>query len=178
MFGYALAGQYPVRVTRWVVIGAPLSGIGDCDNITRSPMLWHFNFRGPAEERLVQGRERIYLDRFWNELSGDPKGIDEDTRQHYAALYARPHAMHDAFEQFGAFSQDTADNKALLAKRGKITIQVFAIGAEKFFGKGMADEMRFAASNVTGGSVPHSGHCLMEEHPQATIKMVTNSIAP
>src|SRR5437660_472465 len=107
MVGYALAAQYAVRVTRWVVIDAPLPGIGDWDNITRSPMLWHFNFRGPDEERLVQGRERIYLDRFWNELSGDPKGIDEDTRQHYAALYARPHAMHDAFEQFGAFSQDT-----------------------------------------------------------------------
>jgi pimeloyl-ACP methyl ester carboxylesterase len=101
MVGYALAAQYPVRVTRWVVIDAPLPGIGDWDNIVRSPMLWHFDFRGPDEERLVQGRERIYLDRFWNELSGDPKGIDEDTRQHYAALYARPHAMHDSFEQFG-----------------------------------------------------------------------------
>jgi pimeloyl-ACP methyl ester carboxylesterase len=131
MVGYALAAQYPVRVTRWVVIDAPLPGIGDWDNITRNPMLWHFNFRGPDEERLVQGRERIYLDRFWNELSGDPKGIDEDTRQHYAALYARPHAMHDAFEQFGAFSQDAADNKELLAK-GKITMPVFAIGAERF----------------------------------------------
>src|SRR5712671_6638076 len=76
MVGYALAAQYPARVTRWVVIDAPLPGIGDWDNITRSPMLWHFNFRGPDEERLVQGRERIFLDRFWNELSGNPKGID------------------------------------------------------------------------------------------------------
>jgi pimeloyl-ACP methyl ester carboxylesterase len=177
MVGYALAAQYPDRVTRWVVIDAPLPGIGDWDNIVRSPMLWHFDFRGPDEERLVQGRERIYLDRFWNELSGDPKGIDEDTRQHYAALYARPHAMHDAFEQFGAFSQDAADNKALLAKGGKITMPVFAIGAEKFFGKGMADEMRFAASNVTGGIVPNSGHWIMEENPQATIKLVTDFLA-
>ena len=118
MVGYALAAQYPSRITRWAVIDAPLPGIGDWDNIIRSPLLWHFNFRGPDEERLVQGRERIYLDRFWNELSADPKGIDEETRQHYAALYARPHAMHDAFEQFGAFSQDAVDNKALLAKGG------------------------------------------------------------
>src|SRR6202035_2912328 len=177
MVGYALAAQYPVRVTRWVVIDAPLPGIGDWDNITRSPMLWHFNFRDPDEERLVQGRERIYLDRFWNELSADPKGIDEDTRQHYAALYAQPHAMHDAFEQFGAFSQDAADNKALLAKGGKIAMPVFAIGAEKFFGKGMGDEMRFAASNVTGGIVPNSGHWIMEENPQATSKLVTDFLA-
>ncbi len=177
MVGYALAAQYPARVAHWVLIDAPLPGIGNWDNIIRSPMLWHFNFRGPDEERLVQGRERIYLDRFWNELSADPKGIDEQTRQHYAALYARPHAIHDAFEQFGAFTQDAADNKALLAKGGKITMPVFAIGAEKSFGKGMADELRFAASNVTGGIVPNSGHWIMEENPQATIKLVTGFLA-
>jgi pimeloyl-ACP methyl ester carboxylesterase len=177
MVGYALAAQYPARVTRWAVIDAPLPGIGNWDNIIRSPMLWHFNFRGPDEERLVQGRERIYLDRFWNELSADPKGIDEDTRQHYAALYARPHAIHDAFEQFGAFTQDAVDNKALLAKGGKLTMPVFAVGAEKSFGKGMADELRFTASNVTGGIVPNSGHWIMEENPQATIKLVTDFLA-
>ena len=81
------------------------------------------------------------------------------------------------FEQFGAFSQDAADNKALLAKGGKITMPVFAIGAEKVFGKGMADEMRFAASNVTGGIVPNSGHWIMEENRQATIKLVTDFLA-
>src|SRR5438045_6869853 len=52
MVGYAFAAQYPKRVTRWVVIDAPLPGIGDWDNIIRSPLLWHFNFRGPDMERL------------------------------------------------------------------------------------------------------------------------------
>jgi pimeloyl-ACP methyl ester carboxylesterase len=177
MVGYALAAQYPSRITRWAVIDAPLPGIGDWDNIIRSPLLWHFNFRGPDEERLVQGRERIYLDRFWNELSADPKGIDEETRQHYAALYARPHAMHDAFEQFGAFSQDAVDNKALLAKGGKIAMPVLAVGAEKSFGTAQADELRFVAGNVTVGIVPNSGHWIMEENPQATIKLVTEFLS-
>src|SRR6266436_4177443 len=71
MVGYALAAQYPSRITRWAVIDAPLPGIGNWDSILRSPLLWHFNFRGPDEERLVAGRERIYLDRFYNELSAD-----------------------------------------------------------------------------------------------------------
>src|SRR5205807_8976180 len=101
------------------------------DAITRDPRLWHFNFRGPDEERLVAGRERIYLDRFWNELSANPKAIDDATRHHYAALYARPRAMHDAFEQFGAFAQDAIDNKELLANAGKLPIPVMEIGAEK-----------------------------------------------
>jgi pimeloyl-ACP methyl ester carboxylesterase len=45
--GYAFATQFSNRVTRWVVIDAPLPGIGDWDNIIKSPLLWHFNFRGP-----------------------------------------------------------------------------------------------------------------------------------
>jgi pimeloyl-ACP methyl ester carboxylesterase len=167
MVGYALAAQYPVRIGRWVVIDAPLPGVGNWDDIIRSPRLWHFNFRGPDVERLVQGRERIYLDRFWNELSGDPKGIDEETREHYAALYARPRAMHDAFEQFGAFSQDAIDNKALLTQGGKLQMPILALGGEKSYGNGLAVELRFVGSNVASGIVPNSGHWIMEENPQA-----------
>jgi pimeloyl-ACP methyl ester carboxylesterase len=174
MVGYALAAQYPNRISRWAVIDAPLPGIGNWDTIVRSPLLWHFNFRGPDVERLVQGRERIYLDRFWNELSADPKKIDEQTREHYAALYARPHAMHDAFEQFGAFSQDAKDNQALLAQAGKLKMPILALGAEKSFGDGMAVELRFVGSNVTSGIVPDSGHWIMEENPQATVKLVSD----
>ncbi|MFX8546770.1 hypothetical protein ABTM05_19125, partial [Acinetobacter baumannii] len=90
------------RIAKWVVIDAPLPGIGPWDEILKSPMLWHFNFRGPDVDRLVKGRERIYLDRFYNDLSAHPKAIDEATRNHYAKLYARPGNMHYAFEQFAA----------------------------------------------------------------------------
>jgi hypothetical protein len=36
----------------------------------------------------VKGRERIYLDRFWNEFSADREKFDGD----YAKLYAQPGA--------------------------------------------------------------------------------------
>jgi pimeloyl-ACP methyl ester carboxylesterase len=49
---------------------------------------------------------------------------------------------------------------------------VFALGAEKSFGAGMAEDLRFVASDVTGGIVPSSGHWIMEENPQATVKLV------
>jgi pimeloyl-ACP methyl ester carboxylesterase len=172
MVGYAFAAQYPARVTRWVVMDAPLPGIGPWDEILKSPALWHFNFRGPDVERLVQGRERIYLDRFWNELSATPKAIDEETRRHYAALYARPGAMHSAFEQFAAFTQDAIDNKAFAAKR-KLAMPVLAIGADKSFGTAMADALRFVADNVAGHVIANSGHWLMEEQPAATVGTIT-----
>jgi pimeloyl-ACP methyl ester carboxylesterase len=177
MVGYPLAALFAARITRWVVIDAPLPGIGNWDEIKQSPLLWHFNFRGPDEERLVAGRERIYLDRFYDELSADPKSIGEATRRHYAALYARPHAMHDAFEQFGAFNQDAIDNKALLAQVGRLVMPILALGGEKSFGAAEADTLRFVAVNVTMGIVPGSGHWIMDENPKGTTALIVDFLS-
>jgi pimeloyl-ACP methyl ester carboxylesterase len=171
MVGYAFAAQYPGRVGKFVLIDAPLPGIGPWDDIIRSHALWHFSFYGPDAERLVKGRERIYLDRFWNEFSADPKKFDEASRKHYAKLYAQAGAMHAGFEQFKAFDQDAVDNKAFVAK-GMLTMPVLAMGGDKSFGPMMATVMRAAATNVRGAIVPNSGHWVMEENPAATIKLV------
>jgi pimeloyl-ACP methyl ester carboxylesterase len=171
MVGYALAAQYPARITKWVVMDAPLPGIGAWDEQLRNPKVWHFNFRGPDVERLVKGRERIYLDRFYNELSANPKAIDEATRAHYAALYARPGAMHSAFNQFGAFTQDAEDNKLLQAK-GKLPMPILAVGAEKSYATLMADYMRFVATDVTPAVIANSGHWIMEEQTAAAVKLI------
>ena len=176
MVGYAFAAQNRNRVTRWVVMDAPLPGIGHWDDVTRDHRTWHFDFYGPDEERLVAGRERLYLDRFYNELSADPKHIDEATRAHYAALYSRPHAIHNAFAQFAAFRQDAVDNQAFLAA-GKLTMPVLAIGGEKSFGQGFANEIGFAADHVRALSIANSGHWLMEEQPKATMDAITGFLA-
>ena len=171
MVGFAFAGQHPERVKRLVLIDAPLPGVGPWEEILKSPLLWHFRFGGPDMERLVAGRERIYLDRFWNEFSADPSRFSEAAREHYARLYALPGAMHSGFAQFAAFDQDAIDNRALLA-RGKLTMPVLAVGGEKSFGAMMATVMRFAASDVQEAVVPDSGHWIMEENPRATIQIV------
>ena len=176
MVGYAFAAQNRGRVTRWVVMDAPLPGLGHWDDMVKDQRTWHFDFYGPDEERLVAGRERIYLDRFYNELSADPKYIDEATRRHYTVLYSRPHAIHDAFAQFAAFRQDGADNQKFLAA-GKLSIPVLAIGGEKSFGQGFANEIQFAASNVRGVSIANSGHWLMEEQPEATMSAILSFLA-
>jgi pimeloyl-ACP methyl ester carboxylesterase len=171
MVGYAFAAQYPARVSKFVLMDAPLPGVGPWEQIVQSHALWHFSFWGPDAERLVAGRERIYLDRFWNEFAADPKSFSEASREHYAKLYARPGAMHAGFEQFKAFDQDAVDNKAFVAQ-GKLTMPVLAIGGEKSFGPTMAVVMRAAASNVTEVVIPNSGHWLMEEQPKATVAAV------
>jgi pimeloyl-ACP methyl ester carboxylesterase len=171
MVGYAFVAQHPDRVTKFALLDAPLPGVGPWEEILKNPRLWHFRFGGPDMERLVKGRERIYLDRFWNEFSADPKKFDEASREHYARLYARPGAMHSGFEQFKAFDQDAIDNKAFLAK-AMLTMPVLAVGGEKSFGPMMATVMRFAATNVQEAVIPHAGHWLMEENPDATVKLI------
>jgi pimeloyl-ACP methyl ester carboxylesterase len=59
MVGFAFAAQHPERVTRFVLIDAPVSGIGPWEEILKNPRLWHFRFGGgPDMERLVAGTRR------------------------------------------------------------------------------------------------------------------------
>lgn len=171
MVAYAFAAQYPQRVTKLVVIDAPIPGVGPWEEILKNPLLWHFRFGGPDMERLVAGRERIYLDRFWNEFSANPAHFPEVAREHYAQLYALPGAMHSGFAQFAAFDQDAIDNKAFMA-HGKLKMPVLAVGGEKSFGSTMATVMRFAADAVEQAVVTASGHWVMEENAADTIRIV------
>ncbi len=173
MVGYAFVAQYPARTTRWVVMDAPLPGLGHWDEQLKNPKVWHFNFRGPDVERLVAGRERILLDRFYNELSATPSRIDEPTREHYAALYARPGAIHNALGgQFAAFAQDAIDNQKLLADKGKLKMPVLAIGGDHSYGAKLAAEVAFAADNVRSAVITDSGHWIMEEQPDQAIAII------
>ena len=59
MVGYAFAALHPDRVTRLVLIDAPLPGVGPWEEILKNPLVWHFRFGGPDMERLVMGMEAI-----------------------------------------------------------------------------------------------------------------------
>ena len=173
MVAFAFAAQQPERVTKLVLMDAPVPGVGAWDEILKNPLLWHFRFGGPDMERLVKGRERIYLDRFWNDFSADPKNFDEASRRHYAKFYALPGAMPSGVEQFHAFDQDAIDNKQFLTK-GLLPMPVLAVGGEKSFGTTMETVIRSAATNVQGAVIPGAGHWLMEEQPKATVAVIVN----
>jgi pimeloyl-ACP methyl ester carboxylesterase len=170
MVAYAYTSLYPDKIERLVVMDAPIPGVAPWDDIVRNPALWHFSFHGADAERLVEGRERIYLDRIWNDFSGSPSQPDEATRAFYAAQYSLPGAMRAGFAQFTAFSQDVEDNK--IFQRTKLTMPVLAVGGEKSFGAMEAVVMRNVATNVREAVVPGAGHWLMEESPAYTIALI------
>jgi len=170
MVAYAYAAMYPDKVSRLVVMDAPIPGIEPWNTILLNPGVWHFNFHGPDAERLVAGRERIYFDRIWNDFTGDPSKPDVATRNFFTATYAQPGGMRAGFAQFTAFSQDAADNRVF--ERVKLTMPVLAVGGEKSFGPVQAVIMRHVAINVHEAVVPNSGHWLMEESPAYTVSLV------
>lgn len=177
MVAFAFAEAHQDRTTRLVMMDAPVPGVGPWDEILKTPLLWHFRFGGPDMERLVAGRERIYLDRFWNEFSAERTRFSEAARRHYAELYARPGRMHAGFLQFAAFDQDAVDNRAFLA-RGRLQLPVLAVGGERSFGATMAHVMRFAADDVRQVVIADSGHWLMEEQPKATVAAIRAFLQP
>ena len=94
MVAYAYAAQYPTEVDRLVLMDAFLPGVGNWESVWLLRDLWHFHFYGEVPLKLVEGRERIYFEHFWNDFAADPKhSVPEADRQFYASAYARPGGM-------------------------------------------------------------------------------------
>jgi pimeloyl-ACP methyl ester carboxylesterase len=162
MVAYAYAAQYPTEVTRIALMDAFLPGVGDWKNVWLLQDLWHFHFYGETPLKLVAGRERIYLDHFWNDFAADRKhSLSEADRQFYTKAYAQPGAMRASFEVFHAFPQD-AEDLAKLAQ-SKLTVPMLVLTGEKASGEFLIQQARMVDTNVEGVVIKGSGHWLMEE---------------
>lgn len=168
MVAYAYAAQYPAEVDRIALMDAFLPGVGDWTHVWLLRDLWHFHFYGKTPLALVAGRERIYLEHFWNDFAADPnKSVPEADRVFYAKAYARPGHMAAGFEVFRAFEKDAADFADFA--RVKLPMPMLVLSGEKAGGSFLIEQGRLVASNVEGVIVKGSGHWLMEEAPDQVI---------
>ena len=133
------------------------------------PGLWHFRFNGPTPEALVQGRERIYFEHFWNDFAADKtRSIPEADRKAYAEAYPRPGRMRAGWAYFVSFRQ-AANDFAQLAQT-QLTMPVLAIGGEKALGEVLGRQTKLVASDVTVVVLKDTGHWVLEEKPAETTK--------
>jgi pimeloyl-ACP methyl ester carboxylesterase len=168
MVAYAYAAQYPAEVDRIVLMEAFLPGVGEWNNVFLLRDLWHFHFFGKTPLALVTGRERIYLDHFWNDFAADPaKSVTEADRRFYTRAYAQPGHMKAGMEVFRAFPKD-AEDFAGFAKT-KLTMPMLVLSGEKAGGPFLIEQGKMVASNVEGVLIKGSGHWLMDEAPDAVI---------
>lgn len=175
MVAYAYAAQYPDEVQSVTLMDAFLPGVGDWQKVWLLRDKWHFNFYGETPLKLVQGRERIYLEHFWNDFAADPEhSVSEADRRYYAASYARPGRMRAGFEYFHAFPQD-AETFARFA-RTPLTMPMLVLGGEKASGSFLITQATLVDTRVQGVIVKGAGHWLMEEAPEQTIPAITRFI--
>ena len=168
MVAYAYAAQYPTEVDRLVLMDAFLPGVGNWESVWLLRDLWHFHFYGEVPLKLVEGRERIYFEHFWNDFAADPKhSVPEADRQFYASAYARPGGMRAGFEVFRAFAQDAKDFAQFA--QVKLTMPMLILSGEKAGGEFLIQQGRLVADNVEGVIVKGSGHWLIEEAPDQVI---------
>lgn len=169
MAAYAYAAQYPDEVRKLVLMDAPIPGIGEIwEKIYTNPALWHFHFAfSPIALKLVQGRERTFLDHFWISFSGNPDAvaISEEDRKAYALAYAQPGAMQAGLGYFKGFPKDADDNKQFVAA-GKLSMPVLVLEGERAMGGALTVQANEAAANVHSLILKGAGHWLMEERPQ------------
>ena len=139
MVAYAYAAQFPSETGKLVLMDAFLPGVGEWETIYNNPAIWHFRFNGPTPEALVEGRERIYFDHFWNDFAADKtKSIPEADREAYVTAYARPGRMRAGWAYFVSFQQAAKDFARL--SQTKLRMPVLSIGGEKANGEALGNK--------------------------------------
>jgi len=169
MVAYAYAAQYPAEVEKLALLEAPIPGIGDIwQMIYTTPALWHFHFvKSPIALELVKGRERLFLEHFWQTLSPHPETFSEADRRLYAKAYAQEGAMRAAFEMFKLFdTQDAPDNRKAAAT--KLSMPVLTVEGDKAMGGALEIQAKLVATNVNSIQLKDTGHWLMEQRPAET----------
>jgi pimeloyl-ACP methyl ester carboxylesterase len=181
MIAYAYAQAHRDEVSHLAVVDAPLPGTAVFDRIRSDPRVWHFAFHSARDvaEMLVAGRERQYLQAFFNARIFDSSAITDSDLDIYASAYSAPGAMRAGFELYRAFDRDAENNRDALKRNGKLTVPVLAVGgATSTSGPLVEDMMREVAETVTALRVPRTGHWIAEENPSAFTAALLKFLEP
>lgn len=171
---FALAAQYPERVTAMAIFDAPV--LGDGGPIEHHGR-WHFGFHAlpGLPEALTEGREDTYLRFFFRMAGARADAISDEAQAEYVRAYSRPGAMTAGFNYYRAVPQDIADNTAFREARRRLPMPVLVYGgAPETRGRGMSALESWArvADQVSGGVAERCGHWIPEERPDFVASVV------
>lgn len=172
---YALTAAHRDAVRRLAIIDVTIPGCGG--DFSQGGKRWHHQFHITPDlpEALVQGREAIYLNWFYQTFAYRPDAVGPEDLAEYVRTYSQPGAMRAGFGFYRAMMQDAADNKASIAQ-GKLKMPVLAMGGAVSYphGRGRGPEcgesLKRVAENVRALVVPDSGHFVPEEQPEFVLR--------
>jgi pimeloyl-ACP methyl ester carboxylesterase len=110
-------------------------------------------------------------------LEYNPSAITDEDIDVFVSHAVVPGGLRSQFEHFRAFPMDTEQNKE--SAKNKITMPVLVLGGDIYPALGGDYPGNFAlsstqalAANVTGITVPLSGHWIPEEQPKFVIEQL------
>lgn len=175
---YALAATHPEAVRKLCIIDVVIPGDGG--DFSQGGRRWHHQFHMTPDlpEALVQGRERIYLQWFYQTFAYKPGAIDEAALDEFTRTYSQPGALRAGFNFYRAIGADAKANAAQLATGFRLPMPVLAIGGGVSYphgrGRGADVEasMRRVANDVRGVVLPDCGHFVPEEAPDEVARLL------
>lgn len=176
---YSFAAAHPDNVTKLVLMDFPFPGFLPPAFGSNGPWWFAFYQTPDIAEALIQGNEREYLSWFMKGLAYNPSAITEEDIDIWASNAASPGGVRGGVEHFRAFPADAIQNKE--SAKTKITLPVLVLGGDIYPALGGDYPGNFAlestkqlATNVTGITVPLSGHWIPEEQPNFVIEQLFN----
>jgi pimeloyl-ACP methyl ester carboxylesterase len=174
---YSYAAAHPNNVSKLVLMEFPIPGFPPPELGGNEAWWFAFHQVPNLSEALVQGKEREYISWFFKGLAYNPSAITEEDIDVFAKHMAAPGAMRAGFEYYRAFPIDEVQNKE--SAKTKITMPVLVLGGDiypalggDFPGNFGLSSTQALAANVTGVTVPLSGHWIPEEQPQFVIEQL------
>jgi pimeloyl-ACP methyl ester carboxylesterase len=173
MVATAYAFRYRAGIRALVYGEASQPGTSFYDRMKHSPTEWHFLFHQVLDlpEALVAGRERLYLQYFYDRQGARPTAVDTDA---FVRAYEQPGAMRAGFDLYRAFEQDARDIRAALESGGKLTIPCLGLYGEASLSHRSAVEEvgHEIAEDVTVAGIPGTGHWMADENPRGLVEAV------
>jgi pimeloyl-ACP methyl ester carboxylesterase len=171
---YSYAAAHPEDVRKMIILDTLLPGFGFEEAGSFSPDgIWHFSFHAVRDlpEKLIDGKEDVYLNWFYDRTYNQSAITPED-REEYIKQYSKPGAMRAGFEYYRAVFEDAEQNKEYAKE--KLKIPILTIGGEAAIGNFTTTSFQRVANNVTGITLPNTGHFIPEERPNFLTKQILN----
>ena len=168
---YPYVARYPNEVKRLVLLDANIPGVTLRSTIQlgfeQNLRSWHFLFNTVPDlpEALLQGRERVLIQWFFQRKTANPAAtfstadIDE-----YERVYSKPGNLNGMLGYYRAIFEDMAQNAELT--KARIKVPVLALGSEFGSAPDLYEAMKPLCENLQGGVIRNCGHYIPEEQPQ------------
>ncbi len=176
VFGYVYAASSPDQVSALGIVEMALPGVGVMEQaMSPAPggnFLWHMGFQSVPDlpELLIQGKERPYLQWFFEHFAYDPSAIAAQDLDEYVAAITQVGALRAGLAVYQDFFV-SADQVGTRAKT-PLTIPVRAFGGEACLGGLTLMSVQAVAPKAEGGVIERCGHWAPEERPDFVVNII------